>query len=74
MPALALAANASAPVTVGALALTRLAGVAAEAGRAKEATMPPETANTAETLAAGFAVREIAAERDDAGFRRVWPR
>ena len=45
--------------------------VAADAGRANEATMPPETAKTAEALAAGFAEREIAAEREEAGFSRM---
>jgi hypothetical protein len=48
--------------------------VAADAGRANEATMPPETANTAEALAAGFAEREIAVERDRAGFSRIGAR
>jgi hypothetical protein len=48
--------------------------VAADAGRANEATMPPETANTAEALAAGFAEREIAVERDRAGFSRMGTR
>jgi hypothetical protein len=52
------------------LGLTCGAAVAAEAGSAKEATIPPETAITAEALAAGLAVREIAVDRDDAGFRR----
>jgi len=32
--------------------------------------MPPETTSTAEAFAAGFAEREIAVDRDDAGFRR----
>jgi hypothetical protein len=68
------AASASAPVTFGALALTAVVNGAADAGRAKEATMPPETASTAEALAAGFAVREIAADRDNAGLRRFGPR
>jgi hypothetical protein len=54
----------------GPLGLTWGAAVAAEAGRAKEATIPPETAMTAEALATGLAVREIAVDRDDAGFRR----
>jgi len=36
--------------------------------------MPPETANTAEALAAGFAEREIAAEREEAGFSRMGTR
>ena len=48
--------------------------VAADAGRANEATMPPETAKTAEALAAGFAEREMAAEREDAGFSRMGAR
>jgi hypothetical protein len=52
------------------LALCSVVGVAAEAGRAKEATMPPEIAITAEALAAGFAEREIAVDSDDAGFKR----
>jgi len=54
--------------------LTPEANGAADAGRAKEATMPPETAITAEALAAGFAERETAAERDEAGFKRSGPR
>ena len=54
----------------GVLGLTGGVTVAAEAGRAKEATMPPETAITAEALAAGLADREIAVDRDEAGFRR----
>ena len=48
--------------------------MAADAGMANEATMPPETANTAEALAAGFAEREIAEERDKAGFSRMGAR
>jgi hypothetical protein len=48
--------------------------VAADAGRANEAAMPPEMANTAEALAAGFAEREIADERDRAGFSRMGAR
>jgi hypothetical protein len=48
--------------------------VAADAGRANEATMPPETANTADALAAGFAEREMAAEREEAGFSRMGAR
>jgi len=46
----------------------------ADAGRANEATMPPETANTADALAAGFAEREIAPEREEAGFSRMGTR
>jgi len=62
-------------LVAGALGLTTVAvWVAADAGRANEATMPPETANTAEALAAGFAEREIAAEREVAGFSRVGAR
>src|SRR5450756_16171 len=57
-------------VAAGALVLTGVVNVAAEAGRAKEATMPPEMASTAEALAAGFAEREIAVDRDVAGFKR----
>jgi len=67
------AAIAKAPITFGALGLTVVNG-AADAGRAKEATMPDETAITADALAAGFAEREIAAERDVAGFRRFGAR
>ena len=48
--------------------------MAADAGSEKDATMPPETANTAEALAAGFAEREIAAESDRAGFNRMGAR
>ena len=62
-------------VAAGALGLaTGVVYVAADAGRANEATMPPETANTADALAAGFAEREIAAERDRAGFSRIGAR
>jgi len=62
-------------VAAGALGLATWAvNVAADAGRANEATMPPETANTAEALAAGLAEREIADERDRAGFRRMGAR
>jgi len=67
------AASARAPVAVGALGLT-LANGDADAGRANEATMPPEMANTAEALAAGFAEREIAVDRDEAGFKRFGAR
>jgi hypothetical protein len=48
--------------------------VAADAGRANEATMPPETAKTAEALAAGLAEREIADESEEAGFSRMGAR
>ena len=68
------AAIARAPVAGGVVVLTPAVNGAAEAGRAKEATMPPETAITAEALAAGFAEREIAADRDRAGFKRVGAR
>ena len=62
-------------VAAGALGLARVGvNVAADAGMAKEATMPPETAITAEALAAGFAEREIAAESDEAGLRRIGTR
>ena len=64
------AATARTSVAAGALVLTGVVSVAAEAGRAKEATMPPETTITAEALAAGFADREIAVDRDEAGFKR----
>ena len=64
------AAMARTSVAAGALVLTGVISVAAEAGRAKEATMPPETTITAEALAAGFADREIAVDRDEAGFNR----
>jgi len=40
-------------------------GVAAEAGRVREATMAPEMTITAEALPAGFAEREIADEREE---------
>ena len=56
------------------MVLTRVVNGAAEAGRAKEATMPPETAITADALAAGFAEREIADDRDEAGFKRCGAR
>jgi hypothetical protein len=68
------AAIAKAPITFGALGLTVVVNGAADAGRAKEATMPDEMAITAEALAAGFAEREIAAERDVAGLRRFGAR
>jgi len=68
------ASSARAPVTAGALGLTLSVREAAEAGRAKVATMPPEMTIAAEALAAGFADRVIAVERDDAGFRRVGAR
>ena len=68
------AATARTSVAAGALALTGVISVAAEAGRAKEATMPPETTITAEALAAGFAEREMAVDRDETGFRRPWAR
>ena len=61
-------------VAAGALVLACGVSVSAEAGRAKEATMPPETTSTAEAFAAGFAEREIAVDRDDAGFRRTGAR
>ena len=48
---------AKAPVAGGVVVFTPVVNGAAEAGRAKEATMPPETAITAEALAAGFAER-----------------
>ena len=64
------AARAWTPTAADALAFTTTARVAAEAGRAKEAAMPPEMTSTAEALAAGFAEREIAVDRDEAGFRR----
>jgi len=57
-------------VAAGVLVLACGVNVSAEAGRAKEATMPPETTITAEALAAGFADREIAVDRDEAGFKR----
>ena len=57
-------------VAAGVLVLVGGVNVSAEAGRAKEATMPPETTITAEALAAGFADREIAVDRDEAGFKR----
>jgi hypothetical protein len=41
-------------------------GVAAEAGRAREATMAPDMTNTAETLLAGLAEREKLDEKDGA--------
>src|SRR5664279_3469778 len=45
---------------------TDLPGVAAEAGRASEATMAPEMTITAEALLAGIAEREMAEESDGA--------
>jgi len=65
---------ARAPIAGGVVVFTPAVNGAAEAGRAKEATMPPDTAITAEALAAGFAEREIAADRDRAGFKRVGTR
>jgi hypothetical protein len=49
--------------------------MAAEAGRAREATMAPEMTITAEALLAGLAEREIADEKDEAelkGFGARW--
>ena len=51
----------------GAAAFTAPVSVAAEAGRAREATMAPEIAMTAEVLVAGAAVSEMADAKDDAG-------
>ena len=68
------AAIARVSVTVGIVVLATVVNGAADAGRAKEATMPPETAITAEALAAGLAVRPMAAEREDAVFKRCGPR
>jgi hypothetical protein len=44
------------------VAFADLPGVAAEAGRASEATMAPEMTITAEALLAGIAEREMAEE------------
>jgi heme/copper-type cytochrome/quinol oxidase subunit 3 len=52
----------------GTLVLASVDAMAAEAGRAKEAARTPETAITAMALAAGWAVCEMATERDDGGF------
>jgi len=68
------AAIARTSVAAGALALAGVTSVAAEAGRAKEAAMPPETTITAEALAAGFAEREMAVDSDETGFKRPWAR
>jgi len=68
------AATARTSVAAGALALAGVTNVAAEAGRAKEAAMPPETTITAEALAAGFAERETAVDSDETGFKRPWAR
>src|SRR5665647_1096354 len=57
-------------VAAGVLVLACGVKVSAEAGRAKEAAMTPETTITAEALAAGFTDREIAVDRDEAGFNR----
>ena len=63
----AAAGGATATATAtGAVAVGLTAGVAAEAGRVREATMAPEMMITAEALPAGFAEREIADERDEA--------
>src|SRR5450759_1297238 len=53
----------------GAVVLTLMRGVAAEAGRAREATMAPDITMTAEVLLAGMAVCEIADEKDEAGLK-----
>src|SRR5665647_1442421 len=68
------AAMARTSVAAGALARAGVTSVAAEAGRANEAAMPPETTITAEALAAGFAEREMAVDRDETGFKRPWAR
>ena len=62
-------------LVAGTLGLATVAvTVAADAGSANEATMPPETAKTAEAFAAGFAEREMADESEEAGFSRMGAR